>query len=109
MLGISLCAKKVQAPNDRAELSNHISLDATRRQMKWSGMSGDAKRLGGSWGAFFICGGHAPGGLDCLAGIRILATPFIARSMAQELLFSSKQTPYFEEEEYEYKIIGDRL
>jgi hypothetical protein len=48
-------------------------------------------------------------GLDCLAGIRILATPFIARSMAQELLFSSKQTPYFEEEEYEYKIIGDRL
>lgn len=48
MLEISLYSKRVQALNGkpRAGFGNHISLDATGRQMKWGGMSGDAKKPG---------------------------------------------------------------
>ncbi|KAF4765820.1 hypothetical protein N7455_004472 [Penicillium solitum] len=55
--------RRVQALNDkpRAGFSNHISLDATGRQMKWGDMSGDAKKPGGKFGGFLICGEHALG------------------------------------------------
>lgn len=47
--------------------------------------------------------------LDCLAGILSWQRHYIRRLMAREILFRSKQTPYFEEEESEYQIIGERV